>query len=194
MKTTIASGQDQAGAVPSDGLWPYQGSVHHLLSACAKYNNRMARRDLDEWLLRVESEMQRLSAETAHDRPKLARHKGWAPRVDVLEAPTFVVVKAELAGVRNDQVSLHYCAERNTLGIRGQRQEELADIDEHWAPYQLEIDYGDFAREVRLPEVELRFDEARAQFRNGILLVVIPKAPVDDSEVVYTQTISIKKL
>lgn len=135
----------------------------------------MARRDLDEWLWQVGAELQRLSEEMTPVGPRVARTRAWEPRVDVVEMESHVIVKAELAGVRGDDIRIHILPQRNALVIRGVRNEE--DLgDGRGCYHQLEIGYGEFEREVALPPGDLDLDSVRAHYRNGFLIVALPKS------------------
>jgi HSP20 family protein len=149
----------------------------------------MPRQDIDEWLWQVGNELQRLSEEMVRTRPALASNKGWEPRVDVLEDSSRILVKAEIAGVRGEDISLLYLPERNSLLIRGQRNDEGEAVQDRTGFYQLEIFYGEFQREVRLPDIPIVVDQMKAQYRNGFLLVMLPK----QERVVVTKTVTIKK-
>ncbi|MBN9501838.1 MAG: hypothetical protein BGO01_06535 [Armatimonadetes bacterium 55-13] len=149
----------------------------------------MPRRDVDEWLWQVGNELQRLSEEMVRTRPAMASGKGWEPRVDVLEDASRILVKAEIAGVRGEDISLLYIPERHSLLIRGQRNDDRDTVVDRTGFYQLEIYYGEFQREVRLPDIPVIVDQMRAQYRNGFLLVMLPK----QERVVVTKTITIKK-
>ena len=155
----------------------------------------MARKDLEDWIFQMGAEMQRLSSEMSPAPPKLARQKEWSPRVDVLESADHVFVKVELAGVRCGNFVIQYSGDRHALQVRGQRQDDTIDPGVPTAPHQLEIDYGDFAREVRLPDVPLLVREAQAQLANGILTIVIPKdGPESAPKIVIERTITVRRL
>jgi len=150
----------------------------------------MARQDIDEWLWQVGNELQRLSEEMVRTRPAVAMGKGWEPRVDVLEDANRILVKAEIAGVRGEDIQLMYLPERHSLLIRGVRLDEGDATHGRSSVHQLEIFYGEFQREVKLPDVPLLIDLMKAQYRNGFLLVLLPK----EQRVTVTKTVTIKKL
>lgn len=155
----------------------------------------MSRRDIDDWLHQIGAEMDRLSSEMSPAPPKLARQKEWSPRVDVFETASHVIVKVELAGVRCGQVAVQYNGDRHALVIRGERVDDSVEPGIPKIPQQLEIDYGLFAREIRLPEGPLTVNESQAQMANGILTIVIPKEePERTSAVVVEQTITVRRL
>lgn|SRR5579862_5266351 len=149
----------------------------------------MARREVEEWFWQVGSDLQRLSEEMHRFRPAVASGKAWEPKVDVIEDERRIIIKAEIAGVRGEDIQLLYIPERHSVLLRGLRNEEDYEDGERTNFYQLEIFYGPFQREVKLPDVSIRSDEIRANYRNGILLVQIPK-----QEGITVNTMIIKKI
>jgi len=140
----------------------------------------MARRDPEEWFWQVGSELQRLTHEMMHTRQTIVRRSFWEPRVDVLEDDHQFILKAEIAGVRGDEIQLLWDDNRHAIVIRGNRHaDDHSEIGEAGC-YQLEIYYGDFEREVSLPDVDVDPHGMKAHYRNGILTVRIPKRG-DDS-------------
>jgi HSP20 family protein len=134
----------------------------------------MRRRETEEWFFEIGNDLGRFAEEPSLGGPKLARSKLWEPRIDVFEDDKRIVVRAEIAGVRGEVISLIYVPERNSLLIRGIRLQE--EIPERVVAHQLEIYYGEFEREQPLPECDLRPAGIRAQYRNGFLTVILPKA------------------
>lgn len=142
----------------------------------------MARRELDEWFWQIGNELQRLSEEMSRTGPVLASSKFWEPKIDVFERTDHIMVKAEIAGVRGEEIQLHYLPDSHSLVIRGVRQDEEGFEPSQTGCYQLEIFYGEFAREVKLPNVELDVKGIRAQYRNGFLIAILPKAECEPTE------------
>jgi HSP20 family protein len=134
----------------------------------------MPRRDVEEWFVQVGREMSSLAEELAQGRPRVAGNRSWEPRVDVYEEESRILIRVEIAGVRGEDIALHFVPERHALVIRGVRPEPASDSG-HRAVHQLEIMYGEFAREIALPVVSIDARSIRAQVRNGMLLVMIPK-------------------
>ncbi len=154
----------------------------------------MARKDLDEWLFQVGTELQKLSEEMTHVGPKLARSARWEPRMDLIEGATQLVLVGEVAGVRGEDIRIAYNLDRHSLLIRGVRNQEEILVEGKGAVHQLEIFYGEFERLIQLPDVEIQPDEIRAQYRNGFLIVVIPKAGVEPSTIRVRRTITIQRI
>jgi len=96
----------------------------------------------------------------------------WAPAVDVLTRDNDVVVRAELSGLdpaKDVEISLH----DGMLTIRGERrQEDRKETDQY---VRLERRYGSFERSLPIPE-GVNADDIKAEYRNGVLQVVIPGA------------------
>ncbi len=85
--------------------------------------------------------------------------------VDVLETPEEIVVVATLAGTKPQNVSLHL--QKDLLTIRGQRDMPIPEATNYF--YQ-ECFWGHFSRTIVLP-VDVKEDSARAEYRNGILVI-----------------------
>ncbi|HXH60092.1 MAG TPA: Hsp20/alpha crystallin family protein [Fimbriimonadaceae bacterium] len=154
----------------------------------------MAHRDEDEWLDQLSKEMERLAGEMAGAGLKPARSRGWSPRVDVFETESHVVLKVELAGVQPDKVTLHYNASKNSLTFKGWRYDENPFPNERQVAHKIEIDYGEFWREVALPDVPLDVEQVRAGFTNGLLMLTVPKSDAPAKPIVVKRTITIQKL
>lgn len=106
----------------------------------------------------------------------LIRKNFWEPKVDLVETETGFVLKAEIAGVRGSDIQLLYNPDEHAIVIHGTRlEEEVPELCRRGC-HQLEIYYGDFQREVKLPEVMIDPNGIRARYANGFLVVFVPKA------------------
>jgi len=96
---------------------------------------------------------------------------GWTPALDVYEQKENIVVRAELPGMRREEieVSLH----ENTLSISGERKHEETHKDHE--VYRSERFFGRFQRSVTLPTM-VAGDKVKAQYKDGLLTVTLPKA------------------
>lgn len=93
-------------------------------------------------------------------------------RMDVVETDQACEVVMDLPGVKPEEVELH--VENNVLTIRGERKEEREESDERRQFHRIERRFGSFARSVVLP-CPVNDAEAAAEFRDGVLKVVLPK-------------------
>ena len=122
-------------------------------------------------VLAVRDEMSRLLEESfargfAPDSPA-----AWQPVVDIEEQPEKYMVRAELAGMKLEdiKITLH----DSQLVIRGEkrREEEKKDSTYH----RVERVYGQFERAFTLSHA-VQSDKIDAIYRDGVLEVSIPKA------------------
>jgi HSP20 family protein len=96
---------------------------------------------------------------------------GSAPAVDIFEDKDNFVVKAELPGMKKEDidVSLH----DGSLSISGERKSE--NTFEGAEVYRAERFFGRFQRTVALP-APVASGDIKAQYKDGILTVTLPKA------------------
>ncbi|KXS14929.1 HSP20-like chaperone [Gonapodya prolifera JEL478] len=95
---------------------------------------------------------------------------GRAFRVDVSETPKAYLVKADLPGVKKEDI--HLTIDNNVLSIKAERKEESEVKDE--THHVVERSYGSFQRAFRLPENAVQ-DQVDAKFDNGVLQLTIGK-------------------
>lgn len=96
--------------------------------------------------------------------------EGKLPRVDVIDRDAEIIVKAEVPGVRKEDIEVSVTD--NTITIKGStRGEEKEEKGEY---YRCEISRGAFARTVALPE-NVDSGKAKASFKDGVLELVMPK-------------------
>ena len=95
----------------------------------------------------------------------------WYPACDVFEDKESVKIVAELPGVKPEDVKLSL--ENNLLTIRGEKKQEAEERSERVHRY--ERSYGTFERAFVLPST-VDGDNISAQYHNGVLTVVVPKA------------------
>jgi HSP20 family protein len=92
----------------------------------------------------------------------------WRPPTDVYDMDDAIVVRVEVAGVREEDFEISL--EDRFLSIRGVRP----DVSEKRAYYQMEIPFGEFSTEVELPYPVIT-DQIQAVYRDGFLRIVLPK-------------------
>ncbi len=97
----------------------------------------------------------------------------WSPAINVYRCGDRFIVCLDLAGVERQHVSLQ--AEPDRLRISGHRSppEPRLDPPQPVQVLAMEIDYGPFEREVRLPEA-IDPDRASAEQRDGWLWIQLP--------------------
>ncbi|MGH9822903.1 MAG: Hsp20/alpha crystallin family protein [Blastocatellia bacterium] len=96
--------------------------------------------------------------------------KGWTPSCDVYETNNEIVVKAELPGVKKEDV--HIALENGMLLITGERKLEEEIKKENYQ--RIERSYGEFTRSFVLP-TGVETAKIVAEFKDGLLTVILPK-------------------
>ena len=94
----------------------------------------------------------------------------WIPAMDLVESDDHFVLKADLPGLSEDDVSIEI--RDNALRISGERKSEQEHKERGW--YRVERSTGRFSRSLTLPE-GVDPDGVTAEFDKGVLEVRIPK-------------------
>lgn len=97
--------------------------------------------------------------------------RAWSPNVDVVEQNGNYELRAELPGLKKQDIEVLF--DDGELILRGERKWEDEDKKENY--HRVERRYGKFERRFALPE-EVKADEVKAEYRDGVLSVVLPKA------------------
>jgi HSP20 family protein len=93
----------------------------------------------------------------------------WAPRTDVYQKDHTIFVKAELPGLKKEDVQVE--VEGDDLIIRGQSKAESEVRQEEY--YRTERTFGSFYRRMQLPP-GITSDQIHANLADGVLEVQIP--------------------
>lgn len=93
-----------------------------------------------------------------------------APAADVYQTDTDVVVELDLPGIDPNNVEI--TIEDQTLKVSG--GEDFEEEEKGKDYYRKEIRKGTFSRVIGLPE-RVKEEEARAEYKDGILKITIPK-------------------
>lgn len=96
--------------------------------------------------------------------------EGVAPTVDIFEEGADIVVKAEIPGMKKEDI--HVDIDDRIVTIRGEKKKEEKVERKNYA--RLERTYGSFVRTFDLP-AEVETEKARASFKDGVLEVRVPK-------------------
>jgi HSP20 family protein len=94
----------------------------------------------------------------------------WVPAMDLVEGDDHFLLKADLPGLGEDDVSIEI--QDNTLTVSGERKAEHETREDGW--YRVERSFGRFNRSLTLPE-GVDADAVSAEFDKGVLSVRIPK-------------------
>jgi HSP20 family protein len=103
-------------------------------------------------------------------RPWAAAAEEVSPSVDIFEEGNDVVVKAELPGMKKEDLEVNF-AHGNLIISGEKKQEEKVEKKDY---YRMERSYGAFTRSFRLP-ADVEGDKAKATFKDGVLQIRVPK-------------------
>ncbi|HEY7322034.1 MAG TPA: Hsp20/alpha crystallin family protein [Candidatus Binatia bacterium] len=127
--------------------------------------------DLVSFPMRVSQEVERLFEEMIHKPWGFCREiRGWSPSVDLYETADAFVLEADLPGVKEEDVTVN--VENGDLVLRGWRTLEKSHSDGRF--HTMERSSGHFMRQMKLPE-SVETNAIQAEFRNGVLRVILPK-------------------
>ena len=96
--------------------------------------------------------------------------RAWSPDFDVRETKDSYVFKADLPGVKEEDIDISLVGHR--LRVSGKREEEEETKEDTY--YAYERNYGSFTRTFTLPDTA-DTEHVSANLRDGVLTLVIPK-------------------
>jgi HSP20 family protein len=122
-----------------------------------------------------QSEMDRMMAEAFGRMPWVgAMGAGWTPAVDVITRDGDMVIKAELPGMKREDVDVSF--KDGVLSISGERKEEEEREGDNYL--LKERRYGSFSRSMTLPE-GVDESKVKASFKEGLLEVTVEGGAVE---------------
>ena len=98
------------------------------------------------------------------------RQRRWVPAMDLVETDEQLVLRADLPGLRKEDVELE--VKDGVLTVSGERKAEHEEKGEGF--HRVERSFGRFARSLSLPR-GVDADKVQAGFSDGVLEVRIPK-------------------
>lgn len=94
----------------------------------------------------------------------------WCPNMDLKESDNEIRASIELPGLSKDDIKVS--VQGDLLTVSGEKKTEVADSKEN--VHRIERSYGYFKRVVTLP-TEVESDKVKAEFKDGVLKVTMPK-------------------
>ena len=101
-----------------------------------------------------------------------AEEMGFDVAFDVKETPDAYVFKADLPGIKNEDLDVKLA--NNRLTVTGKREAEKREKTETY--YTYERSYGNFMRSFTLPE-GVEGEKVAADLKDGVLTITLPKKP-----------------
>ena len=94
----------------------------------------------------------------------------WLPEVDITEEKDRIIVKADLPGMKQEEIAVE--VSDGVLTIKGERKRETESKE--GKTYRVERSYGSFLRSFTLP-AGVDATKVNAAYKNGVLEVTLPK-------------------
>jgi HSP20 family protein len=124
-------------------------------------------RDVDKWMDEV---FRRPFSLAGLPRMKVPELQEFNPSVDIFEDNSDVVLKAELPGMKKEDIDIRLTQDTITISGEKKKEEKIEKKDYH----RWECVYGSFTRSFSLP-ADIQMDKVKSQFKDGILEVRMPK-------------------
>jgi len=103
--------------------------------------------------------------------PSTSFFQNWTPSVDIFEDKERYIVKAELPGMKREDIDV--ALDGNTLTLSGERKQE--EEKREGESYRSERYFGRFQRSITLP-TEVQANKIEAAYKDGVLTVTVPKS------------------
>ncbi len=95
----------------------------------------------------------------------------WVPAVDISESEGEYLIKAELPGVKKEDIKV--TLQEGVLTIQGERKQEKEEKGRKY--HRIERSYGTFMRSFTLPD-SADDSKVSAEFKDGLLSLHVPKS------------------
>lgn len=103
--------------------------------------------------------------------PRERSEISWAPPLDIEETDNSVVVRAEIPGMKKDDIKISLTGD--TLCISGERHHEAEQKEKTF--HRIERAYGRFMRTLVLPS-DIDGSKVKAAYNDGVLELTLPKS------------------
>ena len=97
--------------------------------------------------------------------------RAWSPSVDLSETEDKYEVKADLPGMKKDEIKISF--NDSVLTLTGEKKHEEKVDEKNY--HRVERAYGKFERSFRLPK-DVKADQIKANYKSGVLSIEIPKS------------------
>ena len=106
----------------------------------------------------------------------------WSPSADISENDKEYLIRAELPGVRKEDVKVNLS--NGLITIEGERRQDKQEKGEKF--HRVERFYGSFSRRFSLPD-NIKAEGVRSDYKDGVLAVHIPKAEKEQPKQIPVQ-------
>jgi len=96
--------------------------------------------------------------------------KSFEPAVDVIDEKDRFLIKADIPGLKKEELSVK--VEGRYLTLKGERKQEKETKEKNY--YSCERFYGAFTRSIELP-TDVKAEQVKAAYKDGVLEIELPK-------------------
>jgi len=121
-------------------------------------------------------ELSKLSSLLSSPILEKAELREWAPAVDISEDEKSFIIKADLPEVKKEDIKV--TVEHGYLTLSGERKFEKEEEDKKKKYHRIERSYGSYTRSFALPS-NVDGSAVKADFKDGVLQVILPKIKPD---------------
>ena len=122
-------------------------------------------------LVSIQDEMNRMFNSYFGRLPEEEDQGMWYPAVDISESTDEITVKAEVPGMKKEDIKISI--QDNILTLKGEKIKENEEKEKNY--HRIERNYGVFERSFSLP-VSIQMDKVKAKYQDGILMISLPKS------------------
>ena len=124
-------------------------------------------------LFNLHNQMEKVFSDlfASHEGETDREETSWMPTVDISETENGFEIRAELPGVSENDVNVSVTD--NLLTIKGEKHQAAETDGKNY--HRVERRYGSFQRSFTLPR-HVETDAIKAEFKDGVLTLGIPKA------------------
>ena len=119
----------------------------------------------------LRDDMERLFDSVYGRYPRERSEFSWAPPLDVEETDAGIVIRAEVPGMKKDDIKISLTGD--TLCISGERRHEAEQKERTF--HRIERAYGRFMRMLVLP-TDVDGEKVKAAYKDGVLELSLPKS------------------
>ena len=133
----------------------------------------------------LQREVNRLFDSLTSDMPSFSGSGAFIPPAEIYETPDAIHLKLEIPGINANDLEVQVSAD--VVSISGERKSE--SITEEKGMKRTEFRYGSFQRVFQLP-ARVQNERVTADYKDGILSLVLPKAEAEKTKVVKVNVAS----
>jgi HSP20 family protein len=111
--------------------------------------------------------------------PVVSEQLAWTPAIELKEEDSQFILRAQLPGINAKDVDIQVT--REAVAISGEHRHEHKVEEKGF--FKSEFNYGSFRRVINLPAA-VQNDQVKAEFKEGILTLVLPKVVKVENTVV----------